>query len=122
VSEKSSYGKRKKALAKGHRGEWLAAFALQIKGYKILERGFRTKLGEIDIIAKKGNLIAIIEVKARRDIHSALDAVNYDSQRRISNAADIWLSMRRDFGELSVRFDIIAIVPGKWPKHFPGAF
>lgn len=122
VNKMSAYSKRKKALAKGRRGEWLAAFALQIKGYKILERGFRTKLGEIDIIAKKGNLIAIVEVKARRDLNSALNAVNHQSQQRISNAADIWLSMRRDFSELSIRFDIIAILPRKWPKHFPGAF
>lgn len=114
--------KKQKAERKGHRGEWLAAMSLRLRGYKIIERGFRTKSGEIDIIARKGNLIAIIEVKARNSISSAIDAVSYESQRRIANAADIWLSAQKDFAILSLRFDIVAVLPGKWPKHFPGAF
>ncbi len=113
---------RQKAQKRGNRGEWLAAIALRLKGYRIIERSFRTKLGEIDIIARKGDLIAIVEVKARRDVASAIDAVGYDAQRRISNAANIWLSQQRNYGILSLRFDIIAVLPGKWPKHFPDAF
>jgi putative endonuclease len=114
--------KRSKAEKSGRRGEWLAAMSLRLKGYRIIERGFRTKLGEIDIIARKGNLIAVVEVKARRDVTAALNAVGVQSQHRIKNATDIWLSRQDDFAEISVRFDIIAVVPGKWPKHFPGAF
>ena len=114
--------KKQKAQRKGHRGEWLAAMSLRLRGYRIIEQGFRTKLGEIDIIARKGNLIAIVEVKARGNISSAIYAVSYESQRRIANAADIWLSAQKDFADLSLRFDIVAVLPGKWPKHFPAAF
>ncbi|MCF6322519.1 MAG: YraN family protein [Rhizobiaceae bacterium] len=113
---------RQKAQIRGRRSEWLAALSLRIKGYRVIERGFKTGLGEIDIIARKQNLIAIVEVKARKNISLALNAVGRESQNRIANAADIWLSRQKDFHKLSIRFDIIAIVPGKWPKHFPGAF
>jgi putative endonuclease len=113
---------RRKANKKGRRAEWLAAFCLRLKGYRIVERGMRTKSGEIDIIARKGDMIAIVEVKYRNNINDALNAVDYHSQHRIANAANIWLSAQRDFDELSLRFDIIAVLPGKWPKHFPGAF
>jgi putative endonuclease len=68
------------------------------------------------------NLIAIVEVKSRRDLAAALNAVSHSSQQRIANATDIWLARQPDYGEISIRFDIIAVVPGKWPKHFPGAF
>ncbi len=82
----------------------------------------RTKSGEIDIIARKGDLVAIVEVKYRNNINDALNAVDNRSQHRIANAANIWLSAQRDFDNLSLRFDIIAVLPGKWPKHFVGAF
>ena len=122
MNNKSAPPKKLLALRKGKRGEWLAALALRLKGYQILARSFRTKSGEIDIIARKGNLIAIVEVKARNSISSAIDAVNYSSQQRISDAASIWLSRQTDFARLSIRFDISAIVPGKWPRHFADAF
>ncbi len=113
---------KRKANRRGYRAEWFAAISLRLKGYKIIERGFRTRSGEIDIIARKGNLIAIVEVKYRRNLPDALNAVGYTSQHRIADAANIWLSGQRDFVKLSVRFDIIAVCPGKWPKHFPDAF
>ena len=122
MKNKSAQVKRSKAQKRGRRGEWLAAMSLRLKGYRIIERGFRTKLGEIDIIARKGDLIAIVEVKARSNITAALDAVGGQSRQRIANATDIWLSRQRDFARLSVRFDIVAVVPGKWPKHFRDAF
>lgn len=122
MTRRAPLSKRQRAEKRGHRGEWLAAMMLRLKGYRIVARSYRTKLGEIDIIAQKGDLIAIVEVKARRDEQLALDAVSAQSQRRINNAADIWLSKQKDFARLSIRFDIVAVVPGKWPKHFAGAF
>ena len=113
---------RQKAQRRGHRGEWLAALSLRIKGYRIIDKGFKTKVGEIDIIARKGNLIAIVEVKARKDIRSAIDAVGHEAQRRIGNAANYWLAGQKDYAKLSLRFDIVAVTPRKWPKHFPDAF
>lgn len=113
---------RKKAQRYGHFSEALAAFSLRLKGYKILERNFKTKSGEIDIIARKGDLIAIIEVKARRDLAGSVDAVAYQSQQRIKSAANWWLAGRKDAHLLSLRFDIIAVQPFKWPTHLENAF
>ena len=59
--------RRRRHLGRGHRGETLAAWALRLKGYRIVARQYRTKLGEIDIIARRADLVAIVEVKATQE-------------------------------------------------------
>lgn len=110
------------AQKKGIYAEALAVFALRLKGYKILERNFKTKLGEIDIIAIKRDLVAIVEVKARKTVVEAVDSVSYISQQRIYDAADLWLAKQKNAHLLSLRFDIIAVEPWRWPVHFEDAF
>lgn len=114
--------KRKKAHWRGHLAEYLAALYLMLKGYRILALRYRTPLGEIDIIARKGELVAMVEVKARKAETLAVDAVSFESQRRIRAAADVWRARMRSTGQLSVRFDIVAILPWSWPRHFRDAF
>ena len=113
---------RRKAHRKGFWSEWIAAIFLFFKGYRIVAMRYRTKLGEIDIIARKRDLVAIVEVKARDDVMTAVNAVSNDSKRRISNAADLWLSKQKDYGRLSIRFDIIAVCPRTMPVHLKDAF
>lgn len=113
---------KRRAYRKGFWAEFLAAWFLRFKGYRVLHMRYKTGSGEIDIIARKRKLIAFVEVKARANVQSAVDAVSYSSQQRISNAADIWLSKQRDANELSLRFDIIAIAPRKLPVHLKDAF
>jgi putative endonuclease len=115
-------GKKRKAERRGHAAEYWAAFYLMFKGYRILALRYRTRLGEIDIIARKKDVIAFIEVKARASDMGAIDAVSYASQKRIRAAADIWLSRRTDAALLSLRFDIVAVLPRRIPKHFIHAF
>lgn len=114
-------GKRE-ALRRGASGEWLAAMALRLKGWRIVDRNFRCPMGEIDVIARKGDLIAFVEVKARASEQEALDAVSPRAKRRIANAAAAWIGRQRDGERLSWRFDIVAVVPGRWPRHHPAAF
>ncbi len=114
--------RRKKALRRGSAAEYIAALFLMLKGYRILALRYRTKLGEIDIIARRGDLAVFVEVKARADEIGAVDAVSYTSQNRIRAASDLWLARQRDYALLSQRYDIIAILPGKLPRHFPNAF
>lgn len=111
-----------KAYRRGNRGEWLAALALMAKGYRIVARNYRTKLGEIDLIARRGDLIAIVEVKARPTLAEAMDAVGRQSAHRIEGAADMWLSRQKDFARLSVRFDLVAVLPWRWPLHIENIF
>ena len=114
--------KRQKAWRRGHVAEYLAAAFLMLKGYRILAIRHRTKLGEIDIVARKGDLAIFVEVKSRRGAQEALDAVSFSSQNRIRAASDRWLARQPDFARLSQRYDIVAMLPGRWPQHFPDAF
>jgi putative endonuclease len=113
---------RLRAYRRGHRGEWLAALALTLKGYRILARRYRTRLGEIDLIARRGDLVLIVEVKARQTLREAMEAICRESEHRIEGAADLWLSRQQDFGRLSVRFDMVAVLPGRWPVHVENVF
>ena len=114
--------RRRRAYRRGHRGEWLAAAALMAKGYRILARRYRTKLGEIDLIARRGDLVLIVEVKARRTLVEAMEAIARESERRIERAADLWLARQPDHGRLSVRFDMVAVLPWRWPVHVENVF
>jgi len=113
---------RRRFLARGRTGEGLAALALRLKGYRIVARNFRCPLGEIDIVARRGDLIVFVEVKARADAVASVDAVTGQARRRIANAAEVWIARQRDASRLSWRFDIVAVAPWRWPVHFEDAF
>jgi putative endonuclease len=114
--------RRFRAYRKGHRGERLAALALMLKGYRILARRHRTKLGEIDLIARRGDLVLIVEVKVRQTLTEAMEALSRTSERRIEAAADLWLARQPDYGRLSIRFDMVAVLPRRWPIHVENVF
>lgn len=114
--------RRLRAYRRGHRSEWLAAVALMAKGYRILARRHRTKLGEIDLIARRGDLVAIVEVKARPTLAEAMDAVGPHAFRRLEGAADLWLVRQPDHARLSLRFDLVAVLPWRWPQHVENVF
>ncbi len=118
----TSTNARQKAEKRGHRGEWLAAMALRLKGYRIVATRFKTKAGEVDIIARKRDLIIMVEVKARTTLLEAMDAITPTAMRRIENAGDIWLAKQPDFAKLSIRYDMVAVLPRKWPMHVERIF
>jgi len=95
----------------GEKSESIASGYLEKKmGYKILEKNYRTKAGEIDIIAKDGNTIVFIEVKARRSLHygSSRNAVTFDKQKKISMLALYYLKTKK-LSNAKARFDVVAI-------------
>ena len=81
----------------------------------MLARNLRSKTGEIDLIARRGNLVLFVEVKARRTLMEAMEAIAYESERRIEGAADLWLTRQRDHARLSMRFDMAAEASGVSP-------
>jgi putative endonuclease len=83
MAERTGDRLRLNAYRRGHRSEWLAAVALIAKGFGIVARRYKTKLGEIDLIARRGDLVLIVEVKARRTLMEAMEAIAYESERRI---------------------------------------
>lgn len=113
---------RLRAYRRGHRSEWFAAAALILKGYRIVARRYRTKLGEIDLIARRGDLVAIVEVKARPTLAEAMDAIGREAAWRIEGAADLWLGRQPDQARLSMRFDMVAVLPRRWPVHVENIF
>ena len=97
----------------GNLGEEVAANFLVGKGYKILERNFRCKGGEVDIVASdpSDKSLVFVEVKARKDLSYGVPqlAVNSFKQRQVSKAALTWLSKKRKHDQ-NARFDVIAIL------------
>ena len=94
----------------GARGEDIAVSFLREKGYRILEKNFRVKIGEIDIIAKDADTYCFIEVKTRRTQSrgSALEAVSNFKQRRLSQIA-LWYLKKKNLCGARSRFDVVAI-------------
>jgi putative endonuclease len=99
----------------------VAAFLIA-KGYRILARRFRTPGGEIDIVAKRRNLVAFIEVKARASLDDAAYAVTPRQQQRIVAAAQAWLMAHPEHAEFELRFDAMLIAPRRLPRHLLAAF
>jgi putative endonuclease len=110
------------AFRTGVSAETRAAAYLMAKGYRILAKRFRTPHGEIDLVAKRRNLIAFIEVKARATLDEAAYAVTPRQQGRIINAAQGWLIAHPEHAELELRFDAILIAPRSLPRHLLAAF
>ncbi|MFN7027706.1 MAG: YraN family protein [Pseudorhizobium sp.] len=94
---------RRRAQRRGPFAEYLAAAFLLAKGYRIIAIRFRTKAGEVDLIARKGDLAVFVEVKARVGEREALDAVSATAQKRIRAASDVWLAKPPDAARLSQR-------------------
>jgi putative endonuclease len=113
---------RIRAERHGRFSEYLAALFLLTRGYRLMAFRYRTKVGEVDIVARRGDLVAFVEVKARRELMAGVDAVGFTSQSRIRAAGDQWLRHQPDAANLSYRYDIIVVQPWRWPRHFPDSF
>ena len=113
---------RRRAGRVGRRAEWIAAALLTLKGYRILARGFSVPGGEIDIVARRGDTLAFVEVKARADRDAALEAIDGTKRRRIARAAAVWLSRNTWAAGFAFRGDAVLIVPRRWPRHVVDAF
>ncbi|HTH97393.1 MAG TPA: YraN family protein [Stellaceae bacterium] len=117
-----SLWQRRLAQRWGRHSEALAAWVLRFKGYRILARQYRVPVGEIDIIARRGRLVAMIEVKARADWRDAAAAISPRQRRRIANAARAFLAAHPDVAAHAIRFDVMLVAPWRWPRHWPGAW
>ena len=113
---------RESAYRHGRLAEALAALLLVAKGYRLLARRYRTKLGEIDLIARRGRLVAFVEVKARPTRREALESIGEAAEQRIVDAADLWLAHHPDAAGLDLRYDIILVTPWRPPQHIADAF
>jgi putative endonuclease len=120
--EKPASPARVAAFRTGLSAEARAAAWLMAKGYRILAKRFRTPYGEIDIVARRRNLVAFIEVKARATLDDAAYAVTPRQQARIINAAQAWLMAHPEHADFEQRFDALLIAPRSLPRHLLAAF
>ena len=114
---KSPAPARVAAFRTGISAEARAGAYLMAKGYRILAKRFRTRYGEIDIVARRRNLVAFVEVKARATLDDAAYAVTTRQQARIIAAAQAWLAAHPEHAEFELRFDAMLIAPRRLPRH-----
>jgi putative endonuclease len=95
---------------------------LRLRGWHILARGWRCPAGEIDIVARRGKVLAIIEVKSRGEVAVAANALTPRQRRRIARAAEALLMSRPDLAGLDLRFDVMLVAPGRLPRHWRDAW
>ncbi len=106
----------------GLSAESRAAAYLIAKGYRIVARRFRTPVGEVDIVARRRDVLVFVEVKARNTLDDAALSLLPRQQQRIAAAAGAWLSTHPEDAESNIRFDAVLVAPGKIPRHIPAAF
>jgi len=114
--------RRRLAYGRGRRAETIAAWWLRLKGYRILAHGFRVPVGEIDLVARRGRTLALVEVKARADLQTAQGAIGPRQRRRIERAAASFLQRHPTLARCDVRFDVVLLAPGRRPRHLPDAW
>lgn len=117
---------RQQAVRRGRLAEMLAAGWLRLKGYSILARhvtsGRGTGAGEVDIVARRGDVVAFIEVKARPDHLQAAEAITAGQRRRIARGAQAFLARHPRLAHCSLRFDAVLVAPWRPLRHICDAW
>jgi putative endonuclease len=111
-----------RARREGRRAEWIVALLLMAKGYRILGMRLRTPQGEVDLAAERGGVLAIVEVKRRRSIEEALLAVTPAQRARLRRAGQALMGRGGRNKPAVVRLDLVALAPGRWPRHIADAW
>ncbi len=113
---------RKRAERRGRRAENLAALYLMLKGYRIVEKRYRSATGEIDLIIMRGENLAFVEVKARSDLMRGMEAISVRQRRRMIRTAQVYVADRPDLAQAFVRFDAVVMRPFAFPVHVANAW
>ena len=110
------------ARASGRQAEVWAALWLMAKGYRILGFRLQTPQAEIDLLAWRRGVLAVVEVKRRMTLATALEAVSSDQRERLRRAGALLAARRPRLQAAAVRLDLIALAPGRLPRHSPDAW
>jgi putative endonuclease len=118
---------RSKAERAGRLAEAMAALWLTMKGYRIVARRVRTPVGEIDLVAMQRRpepygTLCLIEVKWRPTLDEALNALTVRQRQRLSRAAAAYLQSHPRHAAADLRYDVVLMAPGIWPRHLRDAW
>ncbi len=116
MTTKRGTAKRMAADSAGRYAEDRAALVLHLKGWDVLAKRVKTKLGEIDLIARRDGIIAFVEVKWRADPAALKVAVDEHRLRRVAAAAELLFPDYAEAGD-DMRIDVMLVAPGRWPRH-----
>ena len=137
MTQSGAARKKRRDWVFGRLAEEICSWHLRFRGYRILARRFRTAVGEIDIVARRGRTLAVVEVKTRtrrdaaaeavsarqrRRIARAAEAVSARQRRRIARAAEAFLQQHPGCAGLDARFDVMLIAPWRLPVHMKDAW
>lgn len=114
--------RRRAAYTRGRRAEALAGWWLRLKGYRILARGYRVPVGEIDLVARRGRVLALVEVKARGRAEAAAEAITPRQRRRVERAAEAFVQSHRALAGLDLRFDAVFVLGRLRLRHLRDAW
>jgi len=106
----------------GRASEFVAAFWLMAHGWRILGFRLKTPQGEIDLLARRGRILAVVEVKHRATLEAAREAVGWRQRRRLVAAAENIAAKSPGLARLTVRLDLMALAPGRLPRHIVDAW
>jgi putative endonuclease len=115
-------GRRQAAFRLGLSAESRACAFLLAKGYRIAARRWKSPVGEIDVVARRRNILVFVEVKARERLDDAAEAVTERQRRRIIAAAQAWLAAHPEDVLRDIRFDAVLVAPRRLPRHLVAAF
>jgi putative endonuclease len=110
------------ARKSGRRAEVVAALWLMVKGYRILGFRLKTPFAEIDLLALRGKVLAGVEVKTRASLEASLAAVGAEQRSRLRRALRFVAGKRRGLADATIRLDLMALAPGRLPRHIPDAW
>lgn len=117
-----SLAARRRAFRRGHFAELLCLWHLRLRGWRILARRFRVPSGEVDLIARRGTVLAAIEVKARGSLALAAESVGPRQRRRVARALDHFVAQRPELARLTLRYDVMLVTPARLPRHIADAW
>ena len=120
--ERFARAARQAAFRVGVSAERRAAAYLTGRGYAIAARRFKSRVGEVDIVARRGAELLFVEVKARNRLDDAALSVTPRQQKRIVAAAEAWLMDHPDDGQRDIRFDVILVARNGAIRHIAAAF
>ncbi len=110
---------RQRRNRRGAISETIAAAYLTACGYRILARRYKTPLGEIDIIVRKGRRIGFVEVKRRATLAECEASITATLAARVRRASDLWRGSNLAYRDYDIGFDLVFVVPWQWPVYRP---